>query len=85
MVGGGTAGLSVARRLTGSSVKRVLVIEPGPSGANKSVLLICCDCQRLIWEPSTLVTVPGNEYHFIGTDIDWLYNVSPVYSVPNNR
>ncbi|KAF8331596.1 hypothetical protein F5887DRAFT_1081185 [Amanita rubescens] len=24
-----------------------------------------------------LVTVPGNEYHFIGTDIDWLYSTIP--------
>ncbi|KAK2466602.1 hypothetical protein APHAL10511_000860 [Amanita phalloides] len=66
VVGGGTAGLTVARRLTDSSSKRVLVIEPGGSGFN-----------------NPLVTVPGNEYQFIGTSIDWLYFTQPQVHAAN--
>ncbi|KAF8621489.1 hypothetical protein AX15_007776 [Amanita polypyramis BW_CC] len=66
IVGGGTTGLTVARRLTDSSTKRVLVIEPGRSGADDS-----------------LVTIPDNNYHFIGTDIDWLYYTTPQVHAAN--
>jgi len=60
IVGGGTAGLTVARRLSDDSTKKVLVLEAGRSGVNDS-----------------LVTIPGNSFHFIATDIDWLYNTAP--------
>ncbi|KAF8627583.1 hypothetical protein AX17_006156 [Amanita inopinata Kibby_2008] len=60
IVGGGTTGLTVARRLSELPDKRVLVLEAGRSGVN-----------------DTLVTIPENSFHFIGTDIDWFYFTSP--------
>ncbi|KAK0192922.1 hypothetical protein F5146DRAFT_1192062 [Armillaria mellea] len=61
VVGGGTAGLTVARRLAESSSKTsVLVLEAGGSGVGKDV-----------------VTIPKNSFAFVGTEIDWGFTIAP--------
>ncbi|KAK0220402.1 hypothetical protein IW262DRAFT_1482881 [Armillaria fumosa] len=61
VVGGGTAGLTVARRLAESSSKiSVLVLEAGGSGVGKDI-----------------VTIPKNSFAFVGTEIDWGYTIAP--------
>ncbi|KAF8895101.1 hypothetical protein BD779DRAFT_701644 [Infundibulicybe gibba] len=60
IVGGGTTGLTVARRLARTSSKNILVLEAGRSGVN-----------------DPLITIPKNSFAFLGTDIDWAYNIAP--------
>ncbi|KAF9463402.1 hypothetical protein BDZ94DRAFT_1259269 [Collybia nuda] len=60
VVGGGTSGLTVARRLSENPKKKILVLEAGRSGAG-----------------DPLVTIPGNSFTFINTDIDWFYVTAP--------
>lgn len=61
VVGGGTAGLTVARRLAESSSKTsVLVLEAGGSGVGKDI-----------------VTIPKNSFAFVGTEIDWGFTIAP--------
>ncbi|KAG6902945.1 hypothetical protein C0995_009337 [Termitomyces sp. Mi166 len=65
VVGGGTAGLTVARRLSENSTKKILVLEAGRSGTTVTTFES---------STSTLVTIPQKSFSFIGSDIDWLYN-----------
>ncbi|KAG7448868.1 alcohol oxidase [Guyanagaster necrorhizus] len=61
VVGGGTAGLTIARRLAESSLKTsVLVLEAGGSGVGLNV-----------------VTIPEKSFSFVGTDIDWGFTIAP--------
>ncbi|EKM74904.1 hypothetical protein AGABI1DRAFT_109751 [Agaricus bisporus var. burnettii JB137-S8] len=67
IVGGGTTGLALARRLSADFPnKQVLVLEAGRSGAD-----------------DPLVTVPQRSFSFIGTDIDWLYTTVPQVHASN--
>ncbi|KAK0203496.1 hypothetical protein DFS33DRAFT_1430542 [Desarmillaria ectypa] len=62
VVGGGTAGLTVARRLAESSSSKtsVLVLEAGGSGVGQDV-----------------VTIPEKSFAFVGTEIDWGFTIAP--------
>ncbi|KAK0449826.1 uncharacterized protein EV420DRAFT_1483047 [Desarmillaria tabescens] len=59
IVGGGTAGLTVARRLAeSSSSTSVLVLEAGGSGVGQDI-----------------VTIPEKSFSFVGTEIDWGFTI----------
>lgn len=62
VVGGGTAGLAVAARLSEDPQINVGVIEAGPSALNRG---------------DAAITVPGRYGESIGSDYDWKFATSP--------
>ncbi|KAJ5118428.1 uncharacterized protein N7443_007357 [Penicillium atrosanguineum] len=62
VVGGGTAGLAVAARLSEDPQIKVGVIEAGPSALNSD---------------DGAITVPGRYGETIGSDYDWKFTTSP--------